>query len=66
MDNTTNDYRNQTHYQPIQGYHNVKCLNGSAHISKTTDITKVTCPLCLTVNLNSEFWEQKRIEKNIW
>ena len=55
----SSNYLTQTHFQPIQNYMNVRCLNGSAHIKKTTDINKVTCPLCLDKETHKSFWKEK-------
>ncbi len=44
------------HFRPSTETANVRCLNGSAHVSETFDINLVTCPLCLNPNTNVEFW----------
>jgi hypothetical protein len=54
-----NDYLEQTHFLPIKNYSNVRCLNGSAHIKRSTDINDVTCPLCLNEETHKSFWKEK-------
>lgn len=55
------DYRTQVHFLPMPGKNtNVRCLNGSAHIARTSDIKEVTCPLCLDPNTKAQYWAEKR------
>ena len=63
MKTIENDYRKAIHYQPINNYRNVRCLNGSAHIRRTTDINFVTCAKCLDKNTFKRFWNEKIKEK---
>lgn len=58
------------HFRPFNDSGNVRCLNGNAHASYTTDKNRITCPLCLNENTKKEFWfqhEQKHgnVHKNM-
>ncbi len=44
------------HFRPSNKTANVRCLNGSAHVSETFDINYVTCELCKDSNTNKKFW----------
>lgn len=50
------------HYQPLSYNSNVRCLNGSAHIRRTTDYKQVTCALCKDPRTNAAHWAQVREE----
>lgn len=52
------DYRTATHWLPSDRTYNVRCLNGSAHINKTRDKSKVTCTKCLDIDDSAQnrFW----------
>lgn len=50
------------HYRPRTDNHNVRCLNGSAHIKRTTDITKVTCEKCKDEATYREYWNKAEME----
>ncbi len=45
---------------PISGVYNVRCLNGSAHVRETFNITEVTCPLCKDKNHAKDYWAAMR------
>ena len=49
-------YLTDIHFKPDSDYHNVRCLNGSAHIKRTNDLTKVTCKKCLDTKTYQRFW----------
>lgn len=44
------------HFHPLPFNGNVRCLNGSAHVSYSYDIKDVTCPLCKDKNTARGFW----------
>jgi hypothetical protein len=46
------------HFRPFQDSWNVRCLNGSAHASRTHDIRLVTCPICKDKEANKDFWQE--------
>lgn len=52
-------YLKTVHFQPLRDIDNVRCLNGSAHIWRTRDITQVTCKLCLDENTHKDYWREK-------
>jgi len=49
------------HFRPSSQTRNVRCLNGSAHVQTSSDINKVTCPLCKDSKTNAEFWISKGV-----
>lgn len=54
---------NRIHFTPYSNNRlKTRCLNGSAHALKTTDITRVTCECCLNTDTAKDYWtdyEQK-------
>lgn len=50
------DYKIAIHYLPSHENHNVRCLNGSAHIKRTHNINEVTCELCKNPETNKPYW----------
>ena len=50
------------HFKPFNDNSNVKCLNGSIHVRRTTDATKVTCEACLK-NDTDNFWDTHEKKK---
>jgi hypothetical protein len=44
------------HFKPFAHNSNVRCLNGSAHAHYSSEIDRVTCPLCLDPNHKKEHW----------
>lgn len=57
--NIEQDYKKAVHFLPSSKDGNVRCLNGSLNLTKTYDITLVTCPLCLDSNTHLSFWQNK-------
>lgn len=56
-------YLDAVHYQPMENNHNVRCLNGSAHVKQTRHVEFVTCELCKNPLTNKEYWHEKQNEK---
>jgi hypothetical protein len=56
MANIEKDYRKAVHFKPSEYNSNVRCLNGSAHISRTLDINQVTCEKCLNESTYKDYW----------
>jgi hypothetical protein len=52
-----NNINEPIHFRPFNDSFNVRCLNGSAHASRTSDITKVNCLECLNPKTNKDFWD---------
>lgn len=53
-------YLEAVHFLPLPHItQNVRCLNGSAHIKRTSDITLVTCELCKNPETAKAFWQEK-------
>jgi len=54
--------KDMVHFRPFTSTWNVRCLNGSYHAARTTNIEHVTCPKCLNPKTAKDFWfdyEQK-------
>lgn len=58
-------YMDAIHFRPREDNGNVRCLNGSAHIKRTTDIKHVTCKACLDKNTHKSFWDLKEYESSM-
>lgn len=57
------------HFKPFNNNLNVQCLSGSAHDIRSSDKSKVTCPICLGGEQGKNYWfefEQKHgnVHKN--
>ena len=57
------DWKDLVHFRPSAYTHNVRCLNGWAHVKVSSFKEHVTCPICKDEKANADFFAEIEARK---